>query len=453
MAKDPAPDASVSITTDEVRVGKTYEAERFPVPAIAFDIESVADEPVRIRLVDDIPESFEMEGVGFHPDYEGDNWTAYRDNRVAYERTLDPGEEVLTVYGIRIDDSEEAADFLGEPTVELIEHGGAAATGDVLGRETTQVVRDALSGEDSDDDADDSRLAPGSLLGDSAPVPRERVADPVSVLGPRDEDVTGIAVDEATAADEEDDADAAEETDMDDAEGTDEMDTDDADDTDTDDENVPASEVAEALDPRDREQMASQSATQSATPAATPGSVAAALAAEIRAGTVDDDDLAVLDEAFASEVPTSVDVRVSRLQSQTEDLLAYRDALADFIDENGTASELLGDVSEQMAELTDRVDVLESSLAEAETDRDALESEMASVEATVTEVADTVDDVESTVEALETDLVDVESTVETLDDRLDTVAELEDDIAAIHDELSELQTFRDRLSNAFGTDE
>ncbi|WP_435070303.1 hypothetical protein [Haloplanus sp. C73] len=429
MAKDPDPDTS--LTTDEVRVGKTFEAERFPVPAIAFDIESVADEPVRIRLVDDIPESFEMEGVGFHPDYEGDNWTAYRDNRVAYERTLEPGEEVLTVYGIRLDEGETADDFLGEPTVELIEHGDAAATGDVLGRETTQVVRDALSGEEPDGD---SALAPGSLLGDSAPDPRERVGDPVSVLGPRDEDVTSIDVDEAG---EEGEADEAEDE------------TDDDDETSEETENVPSGEVAEALDPRDREAMASQSPT----PSATPGSVAAALAAEIRAGEVDDDDLAVIDEALASEVPTSVDVRVSRLQSQTEDLLAYRDALADFLDENGTASELLGDVSEQVTDLSNRVDGLESSLAAADADRDAIEAEMASVQEQVTDVSDTVDDVAERVDSLETDFEDVESTVETLDDRLDAVADLEDEIEAIHDELSELQEFRDRLSSAFGTEE
>mgnify|MGYP000029451357 CR=1 FL=1 len=480
MAKDPAPDASVSVTTDEVRVGKTFEAERFPVPAIAFDIESVADEPVRIRLVDDIPESFAMEGVGFHPDYEGDNWTAYRDNRVAYERTLDPGEEVLTVYGIRIDDSDEAADFLDEPTVELIEHGEAANTGDVLGRETTQVVRDALSGESDDELAG---LGPDAAADESAPEPRELDDDPESILGDRDESVTTVDTSAETA--EESDAETDEDEDMETDEATDEdAETDASEDTETDEgedeeteesedepESVSSSAAAKRFDPRDWDQRHETThvtsdetdatpteadegdAEPTASPTATPGSVTAALAAEIRAGTVDDDDLAVIDEALASEVPTSIDVRVSRLQSQTEDLLAYRDALADFLDENGTAEEVLGDVSEGLADLSKQVDSLEASLADADAERADLNAEVASVAETVEDVSATVEDVAGRVDTLESDLAAVETTTESLSDRLDAVESLEDDIEAIHDELEELQSFREQLNSAFGPGE
>jgi len=422
MANDPDPDAPVSVRTEEVSVGKAFEADRFPVPAIAFEIESLADEPIRIRLVDDIPESFAMEGVGFHPDYEGDNWTAYRDNRVAYERTLDPDESVLTVYGIRIDDPEEAEAFLDEPTVELIEHGDAAATGDVLGRETTQVVRDALSGDESELSGLDSE----SLLddGDDAPSPRDRVEDPTIVTGDRDESVTAMAVDEDAEA-EDDEADAA--------------------------DTVPSAAAAETLDPRAGDDAAEASASSTTTgtdeqPATVPAadSVAAALAAEIRAGTVDDEDLSVLREAFEADVvPTSVDVRIGRLQSQIEDLLAYRDALADFLDENGTAEEVLGEVSEDVRELTERVASLEDTLSETDAERAALREE----------VTDRVDDVADRVDAVAADLDDLEATADSLDERLDGVEELESDIAAINEELDDLRSFRDRLSSAFGTGE
>jgi flagellin-like hook-associated protein FlgL len=421
MANDPDPDIPVSVTTGEVHVGKAFEADRFPVPAIAFEIESVADEPIRIRLVDEIPESFPMEGVGFHPDYEGDNWTAYRDNRVAYERTLDPGESVLTVYGIRIDDPEEAEDFLGDPTVELIEHGDAAATGDVLGRETTQVVRDALSGEES---RDLSGLGGGPLLDEAPPAPRERVDDPITVTGDRDESVTAVAVegDDETADDEETDA-------------------------------VPSADAAEALDPRsgdaavEAEPEAEPEPESDAEPApaeaAVPGSVAAALAAEIRDGTADDEDLTVLREAFEAaedeDVPTSVDVRIGRLQSQIEDLLAYRDALADFLDENGTAEEVVGEVSEDLHDLSERVESLEDTVADADAER-------ADLDAAVDAVADRVDTVAD-------DLDDLSSTVETVQERLDAVEDLESDIEDIEAELDDLRSFRDRLNSAFGTEE
>jgi hypothetical protein len=392
-----------------VRVGKAFEPDRFPVPAIAFEIESLADEPIRIRLVDDIPESFPMEGVGFHPDYEGDNWTAYRDNRVAYERTIEPGEAVLTVYGIRIDDPEEAEDFLDNPEIELIEHGEAAATGDVLGRETTQVVRDALS---SDESGGLGELGSGALLDDDdgdgdAPEPRDRAEDSITVTGEMDE------------LEEDDDTEAGE---MDEPEEDDEPEA---------DETVSSSAAAEALDPRSGGDdtapatVADAAETDDEVPAAAAESVAATLAAEIRAGAVDDDDLAVLQEAFEGEVPTSVDVRVGRLQSQIEDLLAYRDALADFLDENGTAEEVVGELSEDLHELTDRVDALESTLAEADDDREALHED-------VSAVTDRVDDVADRVDGVATDL---------------------DDLESIEDELDDLRDFRDRLSSAFGTEE
>jgi len=456
MANDPDPDIPVSVTTGEVRVGKAFEADRFPVPAIAFEIESLADEPIRIRLVDDIPESFPMEGVGFHPDYEGDNWTAYRDNRVAYERTLEPGESVLTVYGIRIDGPEEADDFLEEPEIELIEHGEAAATGDVLGRETTQVVRDALSGDDS---GGMGELGPEALLddgADDAPAPRDRIENPVTVVGDRDESVTAVEVD--AGADE-----GAVEPDPETEETAD-------DETDESDDTVPSATAAEALDPRsavdseateadeadsEAEAEADESAETDTTDEAPPApsgstvgaeSVAATLAAEIRAGTVDDDDLAVLQEAFEGEVPTSVDVRVDRLQSRIEDLLAYRDALADFLDENGTAEEVVSDVSEDLADLTERIESLDASLAEADADRADLRED-------VSTATDRIDDVADRIDAVAGDLEDLETTAETLGERLDVVEELESDIEDIEAELDDLRDFRDRLSSAFGTGE
>jgi len=454
MPNDPDPDVPVTVTTGEVRVGKTFEADRFPVPAIALEIESLADEPVRIRLVDDIPESFSMERVGFHPDHDGDNWTAYRDNRVAYERTLDPGESVLTVYGIRIDDADEAEAFLSEPSVELIEHGDAAATGDVLGRETTQVVRDALSGGEDADDAL-SGLASGSLLDDDAPAPRDRAAEPTVVTDARDESVTAVDVERGESGTTED-ADA-EEADADAEEADADAEEADADAEEADDgpDTVPSASAAAALDPRSGTGRAASAdgaaeadpATESdsvdtgtGTPAAS-DTVAATLAAEIRAGTVDDDDLAVLRDALGTagatgDVPTSVDVRIGRLQSQIEDLLAYRDALGDFLDENGTAEEVVGEVTEELHDLTERVGALEEAVADADAEREELDTEVATLADRTDAVADGLDDLEATVA-----------------ERHGAVAELESDIADIQAELEELRSFRDRLNSAFGPDD
>jgi len=489
MANDSDPETPVSVSTGDVRVGKGFEAERFPVPAVAFEIESLADEPIRIRLVDRIPESFAMEGVGFHPDYDSDNWTAYRDHRVAYERTLDPGESVLTVYGIRIDDPDEATAFLDEPTVELLDidtgdgdiDGDTTGSEDILGRETTQVVRDALSGNgaadlsaaEETDAASDADSEPASLLDDEDVTPQPTDDDLASVMGDRDESVH--AVDTEGADSEmigEDDEMIGEDDEM---IGEDDEAADEDDETTEGPEAVGHADAAAALDPQagdgtTDDDTANDEVTEDDTadddtaavttgddtsggPTATPGSVASALAAEIRAGSVDDDDLAVLRDAFEDEVPTSVDVRVSRLQSQVEDVLAYRDALADFLDENGTAEAVLGDVSEDLADLHDRVDDLDTSLSAADDDRAALREEVTETADAVADVGERLDAVEGASErldAVDDDLDRIESRLARLDEQLAAVEDVEADIEEIQSELDDLQSFRDRLNSAFG---
>ncbi|WP_338742152.1 hypothetical protein [Haloplanus salilacus] len=473
---DPESDPSVSVSTGEVRVGKAFEADRFPVPAIAFEIESLAEDPVRIRLVDHIPESFPMEGVGFHPDYDSDNWTAYRDHRVAYERTLDPGESVLTVYGIRIDDPSEAEAFLDEPTIELVETDADLDTGDVLGRETTQVVRDALSGEGDDGLSD---FDSGSLLGD----PGETIDDADGrVNGATEADDSPEPRDpmEGEDAETEDEVESEEEAPGEEVESEEEApdeeveseeeapgeeveSEEEAPDEEGEDEapaSVHASAAAGALDPRDRSvgadgsvgsdaaetdtESTSDETVESTPSATTTESVAATLAAEIRAGHVDDDDLAVLREAIDDASPTSVDARIGRLQSEVEDLLAYRDALAGFLDENGTAEEALDEVTAELSDLSDRVDDLADSLSAAEVDRADLDDEVAALTDDVATVSDRIDEFDD-------DLGDLGETVDRLDDRVDALEGFEDDIETLRSEIDDLQTFRDRLGDAFGT--
>lgn len=152
-----------SVSDGEVTVDKTFAADEFPVPAIKFVIRSTRDEATRIRVIDRIPKSFPMESVGFHPDFESDNWTAYKDHRVEYERTLDPGEELVTVYGIRITDGHDQTDFLEEPTLERIPVDGGIDPDDIddiLGEDRSQIVRDVLAGNRDpprdESDADDA---------------------------------------------------------------------------------------------------------------------------------------------------------------------------------------------------------------------------------------------------------------------------------------------------------
>jgi hypothetical protein len=174
---------ALEVLQDGIQVEKRFEAEEFPVPAIRFGITSERDEAVTVRIADDIPQEFSMDGVGFHPDYEAENWTAYEDHHVEYERTLQPGEQVVTVYGVRASTMEEVQSFLTEPTVRAVEpsgdgqsHGAEARSDDptleeIAPKESSQVVRDVLSGDresvpGADGGATDGETARGSLATD-----------------------------------------------------------------------------------------------------------------------------------------------------------------------------------------------------------------------------------------------------------------------------------------------
>ncbi|MFC4437604.1 MULTISPECIES: prolipoprotein diacylglyceryl transferase [Natrialbaceae] len=150
-------DDVIEVSADGLTVRKRFAADEFPVPAIRFEIESDHDEPVTFRLSEEIPESFPMDKVGFHPDYYSDDWTAFQDNHVEFTGTLESGEPLVTVYGIRIDDESVVTEFLTEPTVVEVSSEDAAdsdadAISDdvietIVGDDRNQAVKDMISGE------------------------------------------------------------------------------------------------------------------------------------------------------------------------------------------------------------------------------------------------------------------------------------------------------------------
>jgi predicted nucleic acid-binding Zn-ribbon protein len=435
----------VSVEGDGVRVEKTFEKDEFPVPVVSFRLSSTADDSVELRLTDNIPESFEMEHVGFHPDFDSEDWTAYRDHRVEFVCTLDPDEELRTVYGVRLDDDQSAEDFLGEPTIERRDETSDSDPDDVLGRETNQLVRDALAGEDVP--GVDGSLESGD-------------GDVAAAIGePSD------GVDQTDAGRTDDSPTADEPLDLDDDQSAEES-----------DETRPEPREVDA----DLSPATSPSADDETPEDALVESVAAALAAELRAGNVDDDDVETLREHLdvaESTVPKSVDVRLRRLQSTVADLDAYSDALEEFLDENGTGEELVDGFRED-------VQTLEDELAAVEDDVDSLRRTQTSLREDVDDLDSRVDDriegVESSIAderaALEDDLDSLRSDVEAdigavdddvaaLSDRLDALesevseteaAEAEEfeslasDVEALEDDLDELREFRERMKNAFG---
>lgn len=423
--------ATTTVEEDGLRVEKSFTDDAFPVPAVVFELSSRREEPVRARLVDQIPDSFPMDRVGFHPEFESEHWTAYEDHRVEFERVLEPGESVETVFGIRDDDPELDA-FLGDPTVEHVAVDEKIE--DVLGVDETDAVREALSGDRA------TLPGMGDLEDGPATVPSD-ASDPAADSRPEPRVLDADTTAAVTRHDEPVDASVTEAAD-------------------------------EGVDPVDDE--ATDSADDEAEPeTTTPTSgIAAALADEIRSGDVDEADLELLREELDGGVPRSVDVRIGRLQSSVADIEAYADALAEFIDDDGTAREMLDGIESRVADVESAVDAIDTRVAAGDRAHAELAGDVEAIEADTETLREAVDGLGDDVDAFHEradgvddrlerfdeefddiweDLAAVDARLTDIEERLgDDIADVDAELAEIADHLEELEAFRSRVNEAFG---
>ncbi|WP_281193415.1 hypothetical protein [Halorubrum sp. F4] len=427
-------EATTTVEEDGVRVEKSFTDDAFPVPAVTFELSSRREDAVRVRIVDRIPDEFPMDRVGFHPDYESENWTAYKDHRVEFERVLEPGESVETVFGIR-DDDPDLDGFLGTPVIEHVPVG--EEIGDVLGSGETDAVREVLAGDRDTlpgmekeplDEApsEDEPVAESDTDGEATEPDEDADSDEPEVGGPEPRTVADGTIAAVTPREDVEDDEADEEIDADEAD-------------------------PDALDEAEH----ADSADEDGEPVTAAGGIAAGLAEEIRAGAVEEDDMELLRSELDLGVPRSVDVRISRLQSSVSDIEAYADALAEFIDEEGTAREVLDGLDARVDDVESTVDALDTRVGAGERahgelvdDVDGMESDVSDlrddvdgVETTVDEFGDTVSAVqataaglEETVEGVAGDVTSIEADIAGLDDALD---DFDDDVETLYEEVDD----------------
>ena len=396
----------VSVSSDGVTVGKRFEEDEFPVPAIAFEIQSSRSETVTVVIVDDVPEDVAVEDLGFHPEYGSEYWTI-DENQITFEREIEAGAEYTTVYGIRATGTEDVEQFLTEPRIESVDPPLEDSDDTVIDEENSDVVRDVISGDSDavpgldDDESDD---------GDVETLDLKDPNDPSDDGAP-----SGAAA--VAAGDEEGDAESA-----------------------------------------------------------SVESLVGALAAELRNGNVDEDDVKLLRRAFDivdDGSGGSVDARIQRLQTEVSDLLAYTDALEEFLDENGTAEQTIegfrneveslqselqevGELArgheEALSNIDSTVDSVESTVQSLESDVDEVEETVNGVEGTVDQMEGTVDEVEGAVDEVEETVEGVESDLDSLESQvgdIDTEG-IRDDIEDIESEIEDLKEWREQLSTVIG---
>lgn len=487
-------DEVVETADSGVTVRKSFIANDFPVPAIQFKLESEHDDPVSVRLSERIPDAFQMDAVGFHPDYHSDCWTAFQDNHVEFSGTVEPDEPLVTVYGIRIDDESRASEFLTEPTIDDVTPIGAEPTesetesepvedtmiDDIVPEDRNQVVKDMISGESDSvpgleeraDDEADAAEADDVTDADDLDLNLEDVdTDPVETGDAEtDDEAPDIDLDfdendapeAGEAVDDESGATADEpkiELDLDAAAAATEAAADESSTSDSD-----GSSVSDAVEPETVEDAETEDDADAGGVSAEPGaidgskgpdalrdSIGARLVAEIRGGRLDDENLAVLREELAIEPSSSDLAKVSHLQRRVEEVAAYSNALEEFLDEEGTGAALIERFQERLASIesdittvTDQLDENDARIDAVERTVDAIDSRVDSVESDL----ETLDDsVESDLDAIEEDVSGLDGSISHLEEN---VSELDDGLGATADDVAEVSEDLDGLEGEVG---
>ncbi|MFC6951656.1 hypothetical protein [Halorubellus litoreus] len=135
--------------------------------------------------------------------------------------------------------------------------------------------------------------------------------------------------------------------------------------------------------------------------------VAEQLLDELESGGVTERERVELRRRLGVDPRTSTEARIDHLQTRVEELAAYTDALEAFLDENGTARDVLEDLQADVGSLHERT-------AAAADERGALRADVDEVEARTTDVEATTDDIEATAD-------DIEEAVDAIDARVETI--------------------------------
>ena len=447
-----------TIVSEEVSVTKRLELEEFDDPVIAFDIESRRDEPATVTVVDDIPEDVAPRDLRFHPEYGSEHWVI-DDGELVFEREFDPDEEYITVYRL-CEAKEEVVNSFVDPAVEAdtgIEAGGGAgkARGMVRGA-------DAATGMANGDSIPDPDPDPGEQPTTGEDVPTLELNDPAD----DDEDgrgrsdsaedrTTTVMTDTASEASESDTGDRPENEPEEDilSEGEDDILSGGEDDILSDGEDESLSEGAGDVLEEGEDDILSegegdvleedgdddrQEATSEVDSESTEESLVAALATELEDGNVPEEDVERLRGALGQEgrERKSVVVRVEKLQRDVDEVLAYTDALAEFLDESGTGEEVIAEFQEEVDDFRAEVERFGADLDEVETATDRTEGRVDDLEA----------EVEGGFEDVQADLAGLREDVEGVREELED-GDVDERLSELEENVENLRDWRGRLAS------
>ncbi|WP_436926108.1 hypothetical protein [Halosimplex amylolyticum] len=200
----------------------------------------------------------------------------------------------------------------------------------------------------------------------------------------------------------------------------------------------------DASTPTDRTTEPGASAPDESTGPAVPtqpephDSVVERFAEELRRDEPSSQAVATLRSHLGADTSGSVDAKLDHCMTRIGELDAYVDALEAFLDDEGTAEQVLGEVRDDLRTVEAHVEDVERRVESVEKAQSRLDNRLASVEADLDEVAEldhAVDDLDATV-------------TETRAELTDAVAEVEAEVAALGDDLESVEEWRSTVVQA-----
>jgi uncharacterized protein YoxC len=434
----------VEKTVNGVTVRKELRETESGITVVVFTLMNGRDDEVAVDIDEPLPEDFSVEKVGLHPEYNPDRWTVTQE-RLIFEAIIDGGEGLITLYGVDVGSAEKARPFLTDPQVDTsipLEDpvGDDGSSGGTNGSINHDELADHFSEMDEvtgDGPTALSTSADGGtdVVDGDGPNARpadvdEEEAEAAEAAGNGEIDETGGTGsepgEEVRPADDEHDPDATDGTDG----ASDTTDGTEADDGEQG-EGEPGAEADAAA--TEEENGSSDVASD-----ASGDDLLACLVDELENRTLTSRERSVLVESLGVGKVNTLDARLRRTQRTVEDLSAYEDALAEFIEHNGGAAQVIDELRTEIDELRGDVAAIEDELGETHEKVAALQSDM---EAT----SDAVESVRGSVEELE---VDHEDAVAGLETELDELEDTVEDLSASHESAidsleSDVASFRD----------
>jgi len=428
-------------------VSKRPLVDRYDHPVVRLLVAATGETPVAVRLVETLPSSVDETAIGFHRDERYEHWSVTGDGRLVYEDVLREGETASTLYGLVDADADLLAECLAAPAVQVARTADLEAVGAgdwvPLGDDSLDVrisETDALGDDSRPTDRQNSPQGGDwadsgtSMDGDSSDLSATAAGDSMpsggSDTGPR-----SAGADESTQW-----AGEAAETAQTDGSGT-------------------AGDAAVSNDDGAGSGADGQDPSSVETGPAGEASVVEAFAAELRRDEPSEEAVATLRSHLRPERSGGVDAKLDHCLSRIAELDAYVDALEAFLDEEGTADQLLAEVRDDIRTVEASLDDLSTRVESVEAAQSRLDDRLESMAADVAAVEsdlDRVDELDGAVEEVDASLGDVSERVEDLDRsvhetrvELETAVEnVEAEVATVNEDLDGIEEWRSSVVDA-----